>query len=132
MKGLILKHTAVLMAFLVMFSTVSVTIEKHYCRGHLMDVSIFAEADKCNMEMPDKPAMKFCCEDVVDVIEGQDELKLSPTHDFDFEKQQFTDHIIGTYTELFVPLPEEIVPFKHYNPPKLFKDIQVLNEVFLI
>ena len=38
------------MALLVLMSTVSVTIEKHFCGDHLVDVAIFSDAEKCGME----------------------------------------------------------------------------------
>ena len=132
MKEIVLKHISVFMAFLVMLSTVSVTIEKHYCGGDLIDVGVFEEAEKCSMEMTAKSVVKSCCEDVVDIVEGQDELKITLFEDLDLKQQEFIIAYLITFVDPFENLPEQIVPFKHYNPPKLFKDIHVLDEVFLI
>ena len=46
----ILQLISMAMAVLVLISTLSVSIEKHYCGDHLVDVAIFAEAEKCGME----------------------------------------------------------------------------------
>ena len=38
------------LALLVLFSTVSFTIEKHFCGDILVDVAVFTEVEKCAME----------------------------------------------------------------------------------
>jgi len=38
---------SVTMALLVFISTLSVSIEKHYCGEHLVGFAIFADAQKC-------------------------------------------------------------------------------------
>ena len=56
-------------------STVSFTIEKHFCGDKLIDVSVFSEADKCNMEASGMKAegitKKPCCKDEVNMVKGQ-------------------------------------------------------------
>ncbi|GAA3603023.1 hypothetical protein GCM10022396_20520 [Flavivirga amylovorans] len=125
-----------LLALLVLFSTVSFTIEKHFCGDVLVDISIFTEADKCAMEAYEialeKVTKKPCCKDVVDVIEGQNKLKFSSFEDLDFEKQQIIASYAYTYINLFEELPKLTIPHKNYSPPNLVTDIQVLDQVFLI
>ena len=86
------KSFSVVLALLVLFSTVSFTIEKHYCGDVLVDVALFAEAEKCAMEPQElaleKLTKKHCCKDEVDVVKGQDEL-IKSFNDLDFETQQF-------------------------------------------
>ncbi|MDO5968313.1 hypothetical protein Q4Q35_00700 [Flavivirga aquimarina] len=124
------------MALLVLFSTVSFTIEKHFCGDVLVDVSIFNEVDKCAMEAYEialeKITKKPCCKDVVDVIEGQNEMKFSSFEDLDFEQQQFITVFAYSYINLFEGLEKQIIPHKDYSPPNLVTDIQVLDQVFLI
>lgn len=119
------------MAILVLFSTVSFTIEKHYCAGNLIDVAIFTEVDKCGDNM-EELSMKSCCMDEVEVIKGQDELKYSSFEEIDFEKQIFLTTFVYSYTNLYESLPKQIIPFKDYSPPNLVYDIQVLDQIFLI
>lgn len=75
---------------------------------------------------------KTCCDDELDVVEGQDELKLSSFEDLDLEQQQFLVSFAVTYLNTFESLFEETILHKAYSPPDLVYDIQVLDEVFLI
>ena len=119
------------MALLVMLSTVSFTVEKHYCGGNLVDVAVFSEANKCSGNM-EQNTMKSCCEDEVEVVKGQDELKFSKFEDLDLIDQSFIASFAFVYTNLFESLPKQIIPFKDYSPPNLVFDILVLDQVFLI
>lgn len=121
-----------LLALLVLFSTVSFTIEKHFCGDVLVDVSVFAEVDKCAMEANELALGNKCCKDVIDVIEGQNELKFSSFEDLDFEQQQVFTSYIYSYFSLFEELPKLIIPHKDYSPPNLVTDIHVLDQVFII
>ena len=66
------KVFSIFMAMLVMFSTVSLTVEKHYCGDTLVDVAVFEEAKKCGMESSNMPVeeitKKSCCKDTVDCV----------------------------------------------------------------
>lgn len=118
---------------MVLVSTVSFTIEKHYCGDVLVDASMFAEAEKCAMESMEMLQKKSCCKDEIDVIQGQDELKFSSFEDLDFEKQQqFVAVFTFSYFGLFESLPKQIIPHKNYSPPNLVADIHVLDQVFII
>ena len=138
----ILQITAVAMAVLVLVSTLSVSIEKHYCGEHLVDVSLFAEAEKCGMEAADMAmntseedgltTKKSCCTDVVDLVEGQDELSLEKTKELSSHQKVFIFSFAYTFSGLFEFEPQNHSPFEHYSPPGFVEDIQVLNEVFLI
>ncbi|PIA81173.1 hypothetical protein BFR04_15565 [Gaetbulibacter sp. 4G1] len=132
MKLFLHKTFSVLLTLLVLFSTVSFTIEKHYCGDVLVDVSVFVEAEKCEMEALEILQKKTCCKDEINVIQGQDELKFSSFDDLEFEQQQFLASFIYSYVNLFEGLSQQIVPHKNYSPPNLVRDIQVLNDTFLI
>ncbi|WP_250434786.1 HYC_CC_PP family protein [Hanstruepera flava] len=132
MKAVIHRIFSVGMALLVLFSTVSFTVEKHYCGDVLVDVSVFAEVEKCASEAEEMLAKMDCCKDTVDVIQGQDELSFKTFNDLDFEQQVFLTSFTYSYLNLFEGLPEQIVPFKNYSPPNLVADIRVLNQVFTI
>ncbi|MCL6295693.1 hypothetical protein M3P09_11850 [Gaetbulibacter sp. 2012CJ34-3] len=121
-----------LLTLLVLFSTVSFTIEKHYCGDVLVDVSVFVEAEKCEMEALEILQKKTCCKDEINVIQGQDELKFSSFDDLEFEQQLFLASFIYSYVNFFEGLSQQIVPHKNYSPPNLVRDIQVLNDTFLI
>ena len=124
------------MAILLLFSTVSFTVEKHFCGDVLVDVSVFTEAEKCAMEDLEKEleaiTKKSCCKDTVDLFKGQDELKFSSFEDLNFNQQVFITSFVFANTNLFESLPKQIIPFKDYSPPNLVVDIQVLDQVFII
>lgn len=136
MKQVLHKPFSILMALLVLFSTVSLTIEKHYCGDVLIDVAVFDELQKCNMEAAEialeKITKKKCCKDEVQLLKGQDELKVSSFDNLNLEQQLFVTTFAIAYVNLFEGLPQHIIPHKHYFPPKLIEDRQVLDQVFLI
>ena len=132
LKQVLHRSFSFLLALLVLFSTVSFTVEKHYCGDVLVDVSVFSEAEKCTMESMDIIQKKTCCKDEVDVVIGQDELKFSSFKDLDLSQQLFLTVFTTTYINFFEGLPKQIIPHKNYSPPNLVTDIQVLDQVFII
>ncbi|GGI56832.1 HYC_CC_PP family protein [Winogradskyella haliclonae] len=127
------KIFAVVLSVLVLLSTFSYTVEKHYCGTTLVDVAVFSEAKGCGMEMKVTSKQKNpCCKDTVDVIEGQDELKTVTFDDIEFSNQLFISTYVYSLASLFKSLPKRIIPNKDYSPPNIVYDIQLLDEVFLI
>jgi hypothetical protein len=138
MKQFLHKTMSFLMAFVVLFSTLSFTIDMHYCGDRLVDTSLFGKAKGCGMELQQSKSQKDCsitkkncCDEKQIVIEGQDELKLS-LDNMTFDQQLFVATFIQTYVNLFEGLETNIVPFNGYPPPLIVKDIQQLDEVYLI
>jgi hypothetical protein len=123
------------MAILVMFSTVSVTVEKHYCKDHLVDVAIFGKAKKCGPEgeMPTKKTpVKSCCDDVLEVYQGQDQLHKAD-YQFQIENLVFVPNspifaagiiYISGFSKIHLP--------QHYIPPNPEVNLLVLHQTFLI
>ena len=131
------KIMSVLMAFVVLFSTMSLTIDMHYCGDTLVETAIFQKAKGCGMEM-ESPSTegcsimkKNCCSDEQILIDGQDELQLS-IDKISFEQQIFIASFYYTFINLFEGLEDQITPFEDYSPPLVVKDIHVLDEVYLI
>ncbi len=138
MKDFIRNITVVSLACLVLMSTMSFTINKHFCGDHLISTSVILKAKNCGMDMqipfPKKGCSilkKNCCTDVTQFVEGRDDLKLDFSN-FNFQQQVFISTFIITYINLFEGLDTQIIPFKDYSPPLVVKDIQLLDEVFLI
>ena len=126
------------MAFVVLFSTMSFTINNHYCGDELVSSTLFLKGESCGMDMQKSSEKNDCtvkkdncCTDVIISVEGQKELKLN-YYDLRFEQQVFVTAFVVSYMNLFEGLPNNIVPFKNYSPPLLVKNIQILDEVFLI
>ena len=136
MKAIFRNTTAVLLALLVLTSTLSFTINKHFCGEHLVSTAIFLKAKSCGMDNPQttdqncETMVKNCCSEKVQLIVGQEDLKLDLT-EFQQHYQIFNSTVL-VYIDLFEGLDEHIIPYKHYRPPRVVRDIQLLDEVFLI
>jgi hypothetical protein len=134
MKQSVLKITSFALAFLVLFSTFSFSVEKHFCGEFLMDVSFTGDAADCGMDMEKvaKTKKKNCCKDEIHLIEGQDELQQFSLADFDLEKQQFVVAFATSYSSFFVEKTIKNSFYKHFSPPDISKDYQVLFQTFII
>lgn len=128
------------MALMVLFSTMSFSVDMHYCGDHLVDFSLFDKVDTCTMKAePSKSSSACatmememdCCSDIEVTIEGQNDLKPS-FNQLTFEQQVFVTSFVYSYVNLFEGIDELISPFKDYSPPPLIRDIQILDQTFLI
>ncbi len=126
------------MAFVVMLSTVSFTVDMHFCGDSLVSLTLLKEAKSCGMEMQEHTvsceemiAANSCCKDKEFVKEGQKELKKS--------YQQFAaERITVLFPHFFTYLHNIIIPenkplrLEDYSPPLLNEDLKILYETFLI
>ena len=130
------KVFSVAMALLVLLSTISFTMEKHFCGDTLIDVAIFSKVNSCGMDMEVVSKIssekKSCCKDELEIVKGQDQLKKASFEDLYVDQQFFLTTIYYSYINLFEGLPELVIPHKNYSPPNLVADIQVLDQVFII
>lgn len=128
------------MAFIVLFSTMSFSMDMHYCGDHLVDFSFSQKTDSCLMKAETAKSSTGCmlmememdcCSDVEIVFEGQEELKIS-FDQLSFEQQVFVASFVYSYINLFEGYDENTIPFKDYAPPPLIRDVQILDQTFLI
>ena len=130
------KTFSVALSFLVLFSTLSLTIEKHFCGDVLIDVAIFSESEKCSDDIAEidtaEKINKSCCKDEVDVLEGLNQLTTNSFEDLEDLQKQVLFAYSFSYINLFEGLPNVVIPNRDYSPPILIKDIQVLHETYLI
>tara|TARA_R110001583_G_scaffold53483_2_gene164956 strand:+ start:8474 stop:8890 length:417 start_codon:yes stop_codon:yes gene_type:complete len=138
MKQVFKKISAILMAFVVLFSTMSFSFSEHFCGDQVMDFALFSKAESC--ELPMKTAatssdcisvIKDCCSDIIKQVKGQDELNVVFTN-LNLEQQVFLASFTYTYLNLFEGIDFEINVFKDYSPPLADKDFNVLYSVFRI
>ncbi|MFT5737180.1 MAG: hypothetical protein ACJAU2_001309 [Maribacter sp.] len=129
---------SLVMALLVLFSTMSFSLDIHYCGDHLVDFSLSDTADTCMMKVEMSKSSNecavmdmACCSDVEIVIEGQDDVKIA-FDQFTFEQQVFITSFAFSYINLFDGFDSNIIPFKAYSPPPLIRDIHILDQSFLI
>ena len=95
---------ACFMAVLLLASTTSWTVGKHYCMDHLVDISFFAHADDCIMDKgvseKDDATDQIedaCCSDEFISVAGQDNLKNS-FDQFSSEQQLILISFVYSYT----------------------------------
>lgn len=138
MKQSFKKIGVIIMSFVVLLSTMSFTVNQHYCGDKLVGSALFSKAESCGMEMPQASVQKGCsiqtkncCKDIVLLIEGQNELKTEMST-ISFDQHVFVASFIYAYVNLFEGLENNIIPFKNYTPPILVCDIQVMDQVFII
>lgn len=134
-KQLLHKITSFGLALLVLFSTMSFTVEKHFCCGELVDIAVFSEPQKCGMGAfeTEKITLKdHCCSNIVEVIKGQDDIIVGAPNDLEFHQQIFLTSFIFSFVDLFNEDEKKEVLYINYSPPSLVKDIQVLDQVFII
>ena len=128
------------MASLVFFTTMSFTVNMHFCGHDLMDFSFVQQPENCGMDQvkaPVKPSCdimlskKSCCTDKQFSVHGQHEIKTS----FDrlsIDQQVFVSTFVYSYINLFEALDKKPAHYKDYNPPFLERDLLSLNQTFLI
>ena len=128
------------MAVIVLASTMSFTVNKHYCGRFLVDSAVFSVAKTCKMKMAThqmqtnsscEVSKKSCCTDKHINIEGQDELKTNWEH-LSLEQQQFITTLAFSLATLFIEDTTDKKQFKPYRPPLIVKEIHKLDEVYLI
>lgn len=138
MKKILTKISASFLALIVLFSSMSFTVEKHYCGETLVDVSYFGEAESCcakamkEMDHKEKKSQKKgCCSDEVEIIESStfDKEKITS---FTTQELQFLTFYVFSYINLFQEVDLEKEFYKDFSPPDIVQDIQVLHETFLI
>ena len=134
MKSIFTKITSALLAFLVLFSTLSFTVESHYCGGFLMDISVIGEADDCGMKVEQTMAADKtnCCKDEVIITEGQDELHPASFDTLNFEKQQFLTTFYSSYLNLVKEKSSRNIIYKDFHRPVIPINYQIKYQSFLI
>ena len=137
MKQVLHKILATVMAFVVLFSTMSFTVDMHFCGDTLVATSMFQKATGCGMEM-EKPAAEGCaivksncCNDKQMIIDGQDEMQLSIAT-ISFEQQVFITSFIYTYDHLFEGVDTAVISYQAYQEPLVSRQLYKLAETYLI
>lgn len=132
MKQFLTKISSFTLAFLVLFSTFSFTVDTHYCGDFLVDISFTGDTDVCGMEMEKIAENRSCCKDEVHQIEGQDELQINKVENITFENQQFLGAFLISYKDLFVETDATSKVYPNLSPPDISFDYQVSYQSFLI
>ena len=137
MKQVFHNILSIAMAFVVLFSTMSFTVDMHYCGGTLVETAIFNKAKGCGMDM-NKPSTegctitkKDCCKNEQTLVDGQDELQLH-VDNITLEQQVFIASFVQTYLNLFEDLDTQASSYTTYEPPLVIRQLFKLDETYLI
>ncbi|WP_026809843.1 HYC_CC_PP family protein [Arenibacter latericius] len=139
MKQVIRKITSLWLALLILFATVSWTVEKHYCLGHLVDIAFFQEAESCGMIAADDAEITnlnleqpSCCIDEVLSIKGLEDLAFS-VKDLKLVLP-FTYAVLKEEADFhFLEEIDGLPNLGTNNPPPLLgRDIYLVYQVFLL
>lgn len=137
MKKILHKILSLLMAFVVLFSTMSFTIDMHYCGDSLVETAIFQKVKGCGMEMQNPSTQgcsitkKNCCTNKHLTQNGQDELQLS-LDKISLEQQLFISTFVYSYIGLLEGFDEDVTIYKEYKPPLVTRQIYKVDETYLI
>ena len=131
MKNIVRRIGSFVMVMVMLFSTMSFTVLQHYCGSELIEQSVFSQVDPCCGDTDSSQDQEVCCNNQLQIIEGQDEL-VSGSSELDFLGQVFLVSYFYSNAQLFDILSNEVVPFRDYTPPLLVTDIQLVDQVFLI
>ena len=134
MREFFSKITSFILAFLVLFSTLSFTVDKHYCGDFLVDISFTGEAQVCGLKMDNTSLTKKknCCKDEVHKFEGQDELQTRKVENITFENEQFLTAFVILFKGLCIENNTDNDLYRDFSPPDIPVSYQILYQYFLI
>jgi hypothetical protein len=137
MKQVFHKTMSLVLTFVVLFSTLSFTVNMHYCGETLVETAVFQKAKGCGMEM-ESPSTKSCeitkkncCDDKQLTIEGQDELHVL-IDKISFEQQVFVASFFYSYITLFEGFDTSVVSYEDYKAPLVIRQLYKIDETYLI
>lgn len=134
MKQLVHKITTIALALLVLLSTVSFAVEKHFCCGELVSVSVYPEDFGCGESAflsANNVTENNCCTGILEAVKGQDRLTVAS----DKNENVITKYVV---TSISYSSPSTEIVFHqkaritNYVPPLLVQDVQVAHQVFRI
>lgn len=139
MKKIISNIAIFFLTALVLFSSVSFTVEKHICGGHVFSESFFGKAEKCGMEDDlckeennnVSVSKKSCCEDEIQLINGSI-FKKEPAIKLNNKQQQDLTVFVLFDAVLFSQIENKSAHFKNYFPPPITHNFNILYQVFRI
>lgn len=141
MKKIISKIGTILLAFTVLFSSLSMGIDKHYCGDTLFSKAIFSSAQDCVMQQvtacpghtttEQYVQKESCCYNVHLVFEANDINQLA-LQSYTLKKQEVVVLLVNDYLFSLKQVNRYQKYYQYYSPPLIVQDIPVLIQSFLI
>ena len=141
---------ALLMALLLLTSSVSFAVDLHFCKGELKSISFWGKAPSCHeqaaakVSCPHHRRMKAdkgeaaleksnCCDNRTVQVEADHERQTQTA--MELELNPSLQYFLMAYTVSLLPaedIARTLAPYLNYKPPLIPRDIPVLNQSFLL
>lgn len=136
MKNSFHKYMAIVLALIVVFSTISVTLTMHFCGEKMATVSVLQDVKQCCADTQKADGItqvskKTCCSDVKITKDSQTEIQTQNTT-LSLHQKVFFTSFVTAYLSLFESQNKQDFTFLDYSPPLVVKPIYKLDEVYLI
>ena len=138
MKRFLHKIGATVLAFVVLFSSFSFTMDTHYCGEFVVDTAYFGKAKGCGMDeakMATKDQVsvtkKSCCKNVTEFVSAP-EFKNTQIIQLTQNQLVFVASFVSSYAQLFKESILQKTFYSDFSPPDILENIQVLYQTFLI
>jgi len=139
MKKIISDIAAFFLAALVLFSSVSFSVEKHLCGGQVFSASVFGKVEKCGMEdgsyaienNKHSLSQKSCCKDEIQLINGS-VFKKETVLKLDNNQLDLLTFTLLDYSVFSPTSVSRIIQFNSYFPPPITHNFNILFRVFRI
>ncbi|MFT4759157.1 MAG: hypothetical protein ACI9XO_003495 [Paraglaciecola sp.] len=132
---MIAKILHILFAFLVLLSSIGITVKKHYCQNKLENVSFLPTSSCCKTakhhacKKSDTDCKKGCCSNELEYIHLDQDFQVQKVNAFSLDQIK----IAAIFTAVFEVDLTHITAIKNYTnykPPIIRSDISVLFQVF--
>ncbi|MCK0157338.1 hypothetical protein MWU65_09130 [Cellulophaga sp. F20128] len=134
-KQLVHKVLSVVLVFLVLASTMSFAIEKHFCGGELVGVTLFLDEFDCipiGCEPANEVVENHCCQGVVDVVKGLDRLTAKAIDHSNIQQKYFLANTPCSFIAFLSNFEHAKQLYANYSPPERIVEIHILDQVFII
>ena len=130
------KYISVVLAIIVVFSTISVTLTMHFCGKIVSSVTVLQNVKECcnigeKSEKITQVSKKSCCSTVKITKQSQTEFSTQKDVLTVLQKTIFTS-FISVYLSLFSEQDKKDYLYLVYLPPLISKPIYKLDQVYLI
>lgn len=140
-------YCALLLTFIVLLSSVSLSVDFHFCQGKLKSLSFYGKAKNCHEMASQKVSCphhkskvptscsevsKDCCSNQTILVQSDIDKQINNNNYLDFTNFIFVVSNADIISMALIMEAEDVVPFANYKPPLLKKDIAVLYAVFLL
>lgn len=138
MKNVVRKIIALFMVTLLLVSTSSFSVYKHFCEDNLVEVSRYTQTDECcDVEIKHKKAstlnfsVKDCCKSETEI---SPQLTFENTEPLTLNKNQlvFITSFYATFIRKIELFPTKKTDYNYFSPPLITCNKQIQFQTFLI